>query len=161
PSRAEEVRLQLDRGEADRAVGQVEEAAVAAGRVGEPDDGARVEVAVRRHVLLLEREVRAGEAVPDLLELDADQPGEAGRAHLFQLREREVHGRDPTLAAVIRRILQVVLVVAAVVLVLGFAVGPHLGWATPFSVPTQVSYRGTNFYLDDTRCLEPRELPRA
>ncbi|HKD95566.1 MAG TPA: hypothetical protein VKB43_12745 [Gaiellaceae bacterium] len=61
----------------------------------------------------------------------------------------------------IRRILQVVLVVAAVVLVLGFAVGPHLGWATPFSVPTQVSYRGTNFYLDDTRCLEPRELPRA
>ena len=97
-ARAEEVRLELDGREADRAVGQVEDAAVAARRVGESDHGAGVQVAVRRHVLVLEREPCAGESVADLVELDPEQPGKPRGAHLLQLRERELHAAEPTLA---------------------------------------------------------------
>src|SRR4029077_3585422 len=96
---AEEVRLQLDGGEAGRALRQVEDAAIAAGGVGEPDDGSRMEVAVRGHVLLRELESRAHHAVTGFVELDSEQPGEAERAHLLQLGERELHGLDPTLGS--------------------------------------------------------------
>ena len=88
---AEEVRLQLDGGEANRPLRQIEDAAVAARRVGEPDDRARVDVAVRRHVLLLELEARADGSVSGLLEVDSEQAGEADRAHLLQLRECDLH----------------------------------------------------------------------
>ena len=55
------------------------------------------------------------------------------------------------------------MVAAAIVaaLALGFAVAPRLGWATPFSVPMHVDYRGVGFYLDDTKCLTSRELPHG
>jgi hypothetical protein len=60
-------------------------------------------------------------------------------------------GRVPTLAAVHQRTLivtAVVVVAAAGVLGLLFPAGPHLGWATPFGMPTHVSYRGTEFFSD-------------
>jgi hypothetical protein len=59
--------------------------------------------------------------------------------------------RVPTLAAVRRTILIVtalVIIVLAGVLGLLFPAGPHIGWATPFALPTHVSYRGTEFFAD-------------
>jgi hypothetical protein len=49
---AEEVRLQLDGGEAGRVIGKAAPAPVAAGGIGEPDDDGRVEVTVRREELV-------------------------------------------------------------------------------------------------------------
>jgi hypothetical protein len=62
---------------------------------------------------------------------------------------------------VIRRTVIIVLVVTAFGLALGLAVAPRLGWATPFDVPSNVSYRGTNFYLEDSSCRKPRDLPHG
>jgi hypothetical protein len=70
------------------------------------------------------------------------------RADLVQLGERELHRLDPTLAPVILRAVIVVLLVAALGLGLGFAAAPHLGWASPFSLPTHVSFRGTYYEPD-------------
>src|SRR5262249_53205011 len=80
----EEVRLQLDRREARRASREAHEAAVAAGRVGEADDRARVQVAVRREMALPEVELRPRAAASRLEHADAQQAGEAGRAALAE-----------------------------------------------------------------------------
>jgi hypothetical protein len=95
---AEEVRLQLDRGEACCAFRQAEDAAVPAGRVGERDDRAGVQVAVRRLVLRAELEPRAPDAVARLEDLDTEEARQPGRAGLLQLGERELHRGEPTLA---------------------------------------------------------------
>src|SRR5688572_1167868 len=64
---AEEVRLQLDRGEADRTVRTIRERPVAATGVGEGDHRAGVEEAVRSEQMLHDVETR-----PDLAGLDVD-----------------------------------------------------------------------------------------
>src|SRR5262249_53493775 len=75
-----------------------EDAAVAAGRVGEPDHGAGVQVAVRRLVLLAELESGVRAAVARLEDLDAEEAREARGARLLQLRGRGRHRPGPTLA---------------------------------------------------------------
>jgi hypothetical protein len=49
---------------------------------------------------------------------------------------------------VIFRVVIVVLLVAALILGLGFAAAPHLGWASPFALPTHVTFRGTYYEPD-------------
>ncbi len=97
---AEEVRLQLDRREARRALRQVEDAAVTGHRIGEADHRPGVEITVRREVLLLDGKARLQDALAGLEELDAEQAGEAVRAGFLQVVERDIHRRDPTLGAV-------------------------------------------------------------
>ena len=74
-----------------RSLRQAQNAAVAARRVGQADDGAGMEVPVRRLVLLVELEAGTDEAVSRLVDVDSEQTGEAGRAQLLQLGERELH----------------------------------------------------------------------
>src|SRR5262249_53557097 len=92
---AEKVRLQLDGGEAGGSFGQVEDAAVTAGGIGESDDSARVEEAVRRHVFVVEREPCPDQTVPRLLELDSEHPAETGPAHAMPPVGCEPRGPDP------------------------------------------------------------------
>src|SRR4029077_5289443 len=79
-----------------------EQAAVARGGVGERDHGGGVDVAVRREVLPLEREVGADDAGFEAVELDPEQPGQVFIAGVLQLGEGEVHGGDPTLRRMAR-----------------------------------------------------------
>src|SRR5262245_58366950 len=74
--RAEAVGLALDARESARALGQVGNAAVAAGGVGERDDGARVQVAVGRDVVRLDRELGVQFPVRELREHDAHVAGQ-------------------------------------------------------------------------------------
>jgi len=91
---AEEVRLQLDRRESGSAFGQGEHAAVSARGVRQRDDGAGVEVTVRRHQRLPQREVRTHELRLERVELDPDQSRE-----VCVVARVECHGAEPTLAA--------------------------------------------------------------
>ena len=52
--RAEEIGFQLDRGEAPRAFGEVDDGRIAADRVGQGDDGGRMQVIVGGQVVLLD-----------------------------------------------------------------------------------------------------------
>ena len=85
-----------------RALGEVEQAPVAGRGVGERDDGRGMHVAMRREVLLPERELRLHDAVLDARELDAEQAGEEFGAGVLQLLESGIHGRDPTLRRMAR-----------------------------------------------------------
>src|SRR5437879_10898707 len=81
---AEEVRLQLDRGESDPAVGQAQNAAVAARGVREPDHRGCMEVAVRRVMVAGELHPPTDDTVFHGLDLAADVAGEEARAGLVQ-----------------------------------------------------------------------------
>ncbi len=91
---AQEIGLQLDGREPVRALGQVRDAAVAAGGVGERHDGAGMQVAVRRDVMALDREFRAqfflGEPVND----DAHVAGQEADAAALELLEGD-HAAAP------------------------------------------------------------------
>jgi len=83
--RPEEVGLQLDRREAGCALRQRRDTAVAARRVRESDNGAGVEIAVRREQLVAQAEPHANATRLDLFDLDPDQ---SGKAVLPDLAER-------------------------------------------------------------------------
>ena len=100
-------------------------------------------------MLLGDLEMRTHDAVAGHFEVDPEQTGEANRPQRLQLREGEVHGRDPTLAAMSRKMFLVVLAVMVAVLALGFAVAPRIGWATPFALPHQLTFNGKTYYDGD------------
>ena len=89
---AEEIGLELDGRESGRALGQVRDAAVAAGGVGERHDGAGVQVAVRRDVVRLDGELRAQFLVGELGDDDAHVAGQEPGAAALELLERD-HAR--------------------------------------------------------------------
>ena len=83
-SRAQEVRLQLDRGEAGRAVWEVRDARIPHARVGERHDRACVEVPVRSKVLGPQLQLGSEEAVSHLGNHDADELGEVTASELVE-----------------------------------------------------------------------------
>src|SRR5262245_5803420 len=97
--RGEEVRLQLDRREARRAVGQRSDAAVAAGRVRQSDHGAGVEVAVRREQLRPQRQVHAHMSLLDRVDLDPEQPRQPFTARLDKRLDLYFPATDETYLA--------------------------------------------------------------
>jgi DNA polymerase-4 len=74
--RAEEVALQLDRRESNRALGQVHHGSIAARRIGERDDRSGMEETVGRQQVLGDGKTRTDLVLRDGLDLDAQVPGQ-------------------------------------------------------------------------------------
>ena len=92
PSRAvrEEVRLELDRREVLRALGQVRDASEAGRGVGQRDHRGRVQVAVGREQLRPDVELGVQQSFLQVDDAESDEPGQAAVAAVLELLERDV-----------------------------------------------------------------------
>ena len=82
---AEVVGLQLDGGEADRAFGQMGDAAIAGGGIGQGDDAAGVQIAVGGQQGRLDRQLGLDLAAVDGGDDDAQMAGQVGGTALVEL----------------------------------------------------------------------------